>query len=127
MRDDEVIVAANEHDIACAVGRFQSVRQGFSGVAPDPDRCLREYPEALARIRKIKQRSSARGFILVSDALERLLPCLDWDALSESQHEKMLASWSGPVTWLVPASSMSGSKLRGDSAVLLSGFLHSPP
>ena len=81
--------------------------------------------QAVARIRALKNRSSAQGFILVSDLFDRLLPYLKWDTLDSSRRERIEASWPGPVSWLIPASSYAGSGLTGNHdtlAVRISAF-----
>lgn len=76
--------------------------------------CHPDNLAALARIRQLKDRSERQGFILVSDELERLLPWLDWSALTAQQQRQIENSWPGPITWLVPASARSGAALRGE-------------
>ena len=75
--------------------------------------CHPEDQAALARIRRMKDRSEAQGFILVADQLQRLQPWLSWSKLTPQQQQQVEASWPGPVTWLVPASERSGPALRG--------------
>jgi L-threonylcarbamoyladenylate synthase len=68
---------------------------------------------ALARVRLLKSRSLDQGFILVSDSLERLLGYIDWPSLKPDQRELVMASWPGPVSWLIPAGGQAGSELTG--------------
>ncbi len=57
--------------------------------------------DAAARILAIKERDAAKGFILIAAHMEQLLPFLA--PLDKIAHEKLRASWPGPVTWVVPA------------------------
>lgn len=57
--------------------------------------------DAAARILAIKERDAAKGFILIAAHMEQLLPFLA--PLDKIAHEKLQASWPGPVTWVVPA------------------------
>ena len=75
--------------------------------------CHPDAQEALQRIRRMKARTQAQGFILVADRLQRLLPWLAWSTLTVQQQQRVRDSWPGPVTWLVPASKRSGAALRG--------------
>jgi len=75
--------------------------------------CDPRNTQAIERIRKLKSRSPGQGFILVSDTLDRLLSYLDWDALDVQQRERITASWPGPISWLIPASSQAGPELTG--------------
>ena len=57
-------------------------------------------PEAVARILSIKRRRVDSGLILLAAAVEQL------DAYicpAPAERERMLASWPGPVTWVVAA------------------------
>ena len=73
----------------------------------------------------MKNRTPAQGFILVSDRFDRLLPYLDWQVLDNSRRDHIEASWPGPVSWLIPASSLAGPELIGNHdtlAVRISAF-----
>jgi len=87
--------------------------------------CDPRSQRAIKRIRKLKNRSADQGFILVADTLDRLLPYLDWKALDPQQQMHIIASWPGPISWLIPASSQAGPELTGQHdtlAVRLSAF-----
>ena len=56
---------------------------------------------AVKRILHIKQRSPAKGFILIAATLTHLEPFIEpLDMLSRT---RVAATWPGPVTWLLPA------------------------
>jgi L-threonylcarbamoyladenylate synthase len=56
---------------------------------------------AVERIFEIKGRDAAKGLILIAAELEHLLPYIG--ALPSERKAEILASWPGPVTWIVPA------------------------
>ena len=58
-------------------------------------------PQAVLRILALKRRSAAKGLILIASAFEQLTPYLQ--PLSAARRRTVLASWPGPVTWLLPA------------------------
>jgi len=87
--------------------------------------CDPRNQQAIERIRKLKNRGAAQGFILVADTLDRLQPYLDWKALDVQQRLRISDSWPGPVSWLIPASSRAGPELTGlhdTLAVRISAF-----
>jgi L-threonylcarbamoyladenylate synthase len=55
---------------------------------------------AVARLLALKQRSPARGLILVAGAISQF----EWllADLSAAQQSRLSLSWPGPTTWLVP-------------------------
>lgn len=57
-------------------------------------------PEAVAKILGIKRRRVDSGLILLAAAVEQLDPYI---CPTEPERERMLASWPGPVTWVVTA------------------------
>lgn len=60
---------------------------------------------AVRRLLALKQREVAKGLILISGALDAFEHLLDWDALPTDRREAVFATWPGPHTWIVPASS----------------------
>jgi L-threonylcarbamoyladenylate synthase len=59
----------------------------------------------------MKQRDPAKGLILIASNLQQLLPYLA--PLSPALRKKLLASWPGPVTWLLPAGEHTPAWLTG--------------
>jgi L-threonylcarbamoyladenylate synthase len=55
---------------------------------------------AVAKLLAIKQRDAAKGFILIASDFIQLQPYID---VSDKLRERLLSSWPGPVTWVVPA------------------------
>lgn len=69
-------------------------------------------PDAVQRILDIKRRPVEKGLIVVvgnQAQLERLAP-----ALTRQERETLMATWPGPVTWLVPAGPAVPDWVRGD-------------
>lgn len=57
---------------------------------------------AVGRLYRLKQRDSARGFLLVAATEEQLDPFVEWSSLSPMRLDEVRASWPGPVTWILP-------------------------
>lgn len=85
--------------VACAT-------EAVWGFSADP-----ENPDAVQRILQLKQRSVRKGLILVTASAEQAQPYLAQKALTES----VLASWPGPVTWLLPAAESTPYWVTGGS------------
>jgi L-threonylcarbamoyladenylate synthase len=64
--------------------------------------CAPCYPEAVRRILSLKRRNPAKGLIVVASELSQLQGLIDLDALGSGK-ERVLATWPGPVTWIIPA------------------------
>lgn len=67
---------------------------------------------ALERLLQIKQRPAYKGLILIAAQLEQLI---DYVApLSAEVLERILPTWPGPYTWLLPALPEVSPLLRGE-------------
>jgi L-threonylcarbamoyladenylate synthase len=64
----------------------------------------------------IKQRPAHKGLILVAADQAQLDPFVDWSSLPAGRRPAVLASWPGPVTWLLPAHPGVPGWLRGRHA-----------
>lgn len=62
--------------------------------------CDPENEAATLRLLQIKKRPVAKGLILVAGSIDQIEDLLD--PLTPSQRKRMLATWPGPNTWLVP-------------------------
>jgi L-threonylcarbamoyladenylate synthase len=71
---------------------------------------------AVLRVLTYKQRSIDHGLILVASGLDQLDPYLAMP--DKKTKDKLLASWPGPVTWLVPAQSWVPCWLTGQHSTL---------
>lgn len=60
---------------------------------------------AVLRLLAIKQREVAKGLILVAARRAQFDALLDWSALPPERVAAVDASWPGPNTWIVPATS----------------------
>jgi len=54
--------------------------------------------DAVNRLLKIKQRRPEKGLILVAGSIEQVEPLLK----NLKHRKKIIASWPGPVTWIIP-------------------------
>lgn len=57
--------------------------------------------DAVHRLLKIKQRDISKGLILIAANFEQLKPFID--DLDKQTQQRVLPSWPGPSTWLLPA------------------------
>lgn len=69
---------------------------------------------AVMRLLAIKQREVGKGLILIAGALEQLDGLLDWEALPAARRDAVLATWPGPSTWIVPATTRVPRWITGD-------------
>ncbi|MFI3247276.1 MAG: Sua5/YciO/YrdC/YwlC family protein [Ferrimonas sp.] len=58
---------------------------------------------AVERLLHLKQRSPAKGLILVAASYGQLREFIDDQALTNAQRQTVLSSWPGPYTWIMPA------------------------
>jgi len=69
-------------------------------------------PRAVRRILEIKRRPESKGLILVAAEASQLEPFVD--PLDPQRMREILATWPGPVTWLLPARPGTPRWLTGD-------------
>ncbi len=67
---------------------------------------------AVARIQQIKNREVGKGLLLVADSVARVAPLLE--GLPEACRQRVLASWPGPVSWVLPDPGYIPAWVRGD-------------
>src|SRR3569833_371797 len=67
--------------------------------------------EAVSRLLAIKRRPMHKGLILIAAGFQHVLPFVA--PLNAALEEKVLATWPGPVTWLLPARPETPYWLRG--------------
>ncbi|SEO88506.1 Sua5/YciO/YrdC/YwlC family protein [Aquisalimonas asiatica] len=65
---------------------------------------------AVERLRRLKGRPQGKGLILIANRVDALMPYL---AATPAQLDQALATWPGPVTWVLPC--------RADVPVWLTG------
>lgn len=78
--------------------------------------CDPRNPHALKRLLRLKGRDAAKGMLLVADRLKRLRPFIQ--PLGTTERMRMLRTWPGPVTWVVPASTRCPPELTGGRATV---------
>lgn len=71
---------------------------------------------AVQDLLKLKQRPQAKGFILIASDFEQIEPYLQ--LRGSADRTCILATWPGPVTWIVPARPWVPEWLRGEHSTL---------
>lgn len=71
---------------------------------------------ATLRLLALKQREVEKGLILIAAGEAQLAPFIDMAALGAAQRDAVRASWPGPHTWIVPASSNAPRWITGAHA-----------
>lgn len=72
--------------------------------------------DAVERLLAIKRRPMHKGLILIAADFDQLVPFVE--PLDQERMRAVLASWPGPVTWLLPAREETPLWLRGSHATL---------
>lgn len=85
--------------------------EGVWGLGCDPF-----DPFAVAQIYALKQRSAAKGLILVAAGIDQLAPFLM--ELTASEVDRISTGWPGPITWLVPHGDTVPAWVTGGSPVV---------
>ena len=102
-------------DLAChalaAGGVIAYPTEAVWGLGCEP---LNEH--ACQRLLSLKQRARAKGFILIASEFAQVEPFLA--TLPRAKLKPALASWPGPVTWLLPAASWVPAHLTGSRETL---------
>ncbi|MEO6155249.1 MAG: Sua5/YciO/YrdC/YwlC family protein [Thermomonas sp.] len=68
---------------------------------------------AVLRLLALKQREVDMGLILIAANEAQLAPHIDMTALDDAQRANVRASWPGPHTWVVPASTDAPAWITG--------------
>lgn len=90
------------------------------GLGCDPDSEI-----AVRKLLTLKRRDWKKGLILVAANHHQLNSYVDYSLLDIKQKERIMASWPGPVTWIIPAKSHKHPLLTGcfnSLAVRVSAF-----
>lgn len=106
---------------------FEIIREGGVVAAPTEAvyglSCDPWNESAVHKLLALKQRKVAQGLILVAGGLYQFTSLVEH--LPREQQQKLLASWPGPVTWLVPANEHVPDWIRGQhSSVALRVTAH---
>lgn len=83
--------------------------EGVWGLGCDP-----RDEAATLRLLALKQREVAKGLILIASSTSQLAPFIDMAALDATAFDAVSASWPGPNTWIVPASTDAPAWITGD-------------
>lgn len=62
--------------------------------------CLPDEDEAVDRLLHMKRRSARKGLILVAADVDQLVPYIEFS--DAAMRERVLVTWPGPTTWLLP-------------------------
>lgn len=73
--------------------------------------CNPDDPDAVERLLEIKQRNSDEGLIVIAAHIDQLDKYLA--PLSETARNRLLKTWPGPQTWLIPATATTPKWLTG--------------
>lgn len=87
--------------------------EGVWGLGCRPDSLV-----ALQRVLDIKRRPAHKGLIVIASDPAQLAGLIDWSSLTLERVTDVLASWPGPVTWLLPAHRDVPWLLRGAHTTL---------
>jgi L-threonylcarbamoyladenylate synthase len=73
-------------------------------------------PHAVETVLALKGRSKSKGLILIAADIGQIEPFIDIQ--STEIRKKLLESWPGPVTWIVPATHKTPPWLKGKRGTL---------
>ena len=71
--------------------------------------------QAVNKILFIKERPVEKGMILIASNFAQLSSFVEFDSLPKTSQTKILESWPGPITWLLPKSKNTPYWVSGDS------------
>lgn len=85
--------------------------EGVFGLSCDPTNL-----DAVKRLLQLKNRPSHKGLILIASEWRQLQPFAK--SLTDEQMATVMATWPGPVTWLVPAAANTPRLLTGEHTTI---------
>jgi tRNA threonylcarbamoyl adenosine modification protein (Sua5/YciO/YrdC/YwlC family) len=77
--------------------------------------CDPQSETAMTKILELKSRPVEKGVILIAGSFEQLASYVNIDDLPLENKQKVLDSWPGPFTWLLPKSAKTPSWISGES------------
>ena len=80
--------------------------------------CDPQNKEAVYKILELKNRPVEKGMILIASDFNQIAPYIRFNELPEATQQKVLNSWPGPVTWLLPKSDYTPDWVSGDSSMV---------
>jgi len=96
--------------LAGGVGAYPT--EGVWGLGCDPFNT-----QALARLIRLKGRGSEKGLIVIAAGLDQLEGLVQWPE-RQAVADAMLASWPGPVTWVMKAAPELPALLTGGRSTI---------
>ncbi len=78
--------------------------------------CDPSNAHAIQRILQLKHRDPGKGMILVASNMQQLEPWIE--PLSATKQSRLMRTWPGPITWLVPAAKHCPEILTGAHSTL---------
>lgn len=75
--------------------------------------CNPSSESAVNKLLELKRRPVTKGLILIAPNLHYLLPFIDMERLNTEQIRRLTASYSHPVTWVVPTKIGTSKLLTG--------------
>lgn len=106
----------NNHDIQELARAYQQGQvfayptEAVFGLGCDP-----LNKQAVDTILALKSREVEKGVILIASNFAQIAPFIKFDELPISSQKKILSSWPGPVTWLIPKSTHTPDWISGTS------------
>jgi L-threonylcarbamoyladenylate synthase len=81
-------------------------------------------PRAVRKLAQLKGRPLGRGLILIADRFERFRPLVQ--PLDEVDLSRVMATWPGPVSWILPARRRAPWLRGGKSGLAVRVTAHPP-
>jgi len=73
--------------------------------------CDPTHAQAVALLNTLKARPSDKGWILIADRVEVLLPYIALSAVPAQRWQHIQAQWPGPYTWVFPEKNKENKKI----------------
>ena len=77
--------------------------------------CDPQNKDAVYKILALKNREVEKGMILIASDFSQVDPYVEFASLPDENKQRILRSWPGPVTWLLPKSNYTPDWISGDS------------
>lgn len=77
--------------------------------------CDPQNKNAVYKILALKTREVEKGVILIASDFAQIADYVRFDSLTKDTQHKILATWPGPVTWLLPKSAHTPEWISGNS------------
>jgi len=65
--------------------------------------CAADNPQAIHKVLELKQRPVKKGMIVAASTIEMLDGWVDWSQVPEDAKQRVMQTWPGPYTWVLPA------------------------